>query len=135
MVDYNTFQYHYTNFLYYLTEHNPILAEYYAAKAPFPLNQDLSNTLIRKKIQTKQKYKNFSLLKTPTLFLTFPNSIKLLATVYTYGSNNIQPNFYRALKYIRMLRLLGDENYANQLTTHIYNQRKRKSSKILQEIK
>lgn len=133
----STFKDHYTKLIFYLTDHNPVLAEYYAKRSPIPIDQDVLDNIIKKNIQMKTKYNNLSVLKQhkiPTLD-QFYHDINNLAIIFTYGYGNIKPNFYRAIDYIRILRLLGNEKYADSLTTFLYKQRNKKTVQTLNKLK
>lgn len=121
-----SFPTHYRNILLYLKDHDLTLAEYYDGK--YPLEQQ---AILRKKIQTQNKYKHVSKQELVSSYDQFLQAVRILAQVFTFGSGNIQPNIYRARKYIRILRLGGDEPTAEKLTKHWMRQ----DQKIIQELK
>jgi hypothetical protein len=115
----------------YLKDHDLTLAEYYEGK--YPLEQQ---AILRKKIQTQKKYKKVHVSKQELVssYDQFLKAVRVLAQVFTFGSGNIQPNIYRARKYIRILRLGGDEPTAEKLTKHWWQQQQQ-NNKIIQELK
>lgn len=137
MMAYDDFIDSYNNVLSYLSNKDPVFTEYLIANLPYPLQvsqQVLKKVKTQKKNwleKSKQKISKNSVEKLPTLSSDqFNNSLYNIACVYTYGSNNIVPNFYRADKYARILKLLGDNRYM-ELRKEM-NARKRKiNQKIL----
>ena len=116
-----SFPNHYRNVLLYLKDHDLTLAEYYEGK--YPLEKQ---TILRKKIQNQKKYKHVSKQELVSSYDQFLKAVRVLAEVFTFGSENIQPNIYRARKYIRILRLGGDEQSAEKLTKHLLKTTKKR---------
>lgn len=133
MVTYPVFKNSYTNVVYYLMDHNPVLAEYLVEKVPLSLlDRSVFDALIQKHVETRQKYRKTSLLSNMSHLpsqVAFYDAVKTLANIYTFGSENIQPNYYRANKYIRLLKLMKKDKDASLLSQHIQKQKKNKSLK------
>lgn len=137
MMAYDDFIDSYNNVISYLSNKDPIFTEYLISNLPHPLQvsqQVLEKAKIQKKNWLKKSKQNISknsVEKLPTLSSDqFKNSLYNIACVYTYGSNNIAPNFYRAGADARILKLLGDIRY-RELKKEM-NARKRKiNQKIL----
>lgn len=129
-----TFPTHYRNFLLYLKDHNLALAEYYMSKFPLPQQ---AQAIRRKKIQTQKQSKTLSKqqLVSSSSYDDFLKAVEVLAEVSIFGSGNIQPNPYRARKYIRMLRLAGKDVSADRLTHHLGGHEKQKTTFLQQFLK
>lgn len=116
-MDSREFSSSYMSVVLYLSETDPVLAEYLLARFPHFLETNQSvfvkvkrntNKWLQKvrfqQQDTKEKLKNLP-------YDVFLNSVYDLARVYTYGSRNIPRNTYRANKFIRILKLMGDYRY------------------------
>lgn len=141
MMTYDNFMGSYNDVLFYLSDKDPLFTEYLVAKLPHPLQVEKpilkrvrkqKNTWLaesRKKVSKN----NIQKLSKP-LSVSFNNSVYNIACVYTYGTNNIVPNFDRAYKYIRMLKLLKDDRYI-ELRKEINTRKRKRNQKILETIK
>jgi len=117
-MDSNEFTNSYMNVVLYLSETDPVMAEYLLARFPPFLEMD-PNIVIRVKRNTNNwmkkvrsmndggdKQKNMVLL-----YDVFSDSVYHLARTYTHGTDRIPRNMYRANKFIRILKLLGDDRH------------------------
>ena len=133
-MDSNQFASSYMNVVLYLSERDPVLAEYLLARFPHFLEMD-QNTFDRVKRNTNKWLKKAELSSTKQQKMAskilpygiFVDSVYNLAKVYTYGSESIPRNVYRANKFIRILKRLEDEWY--QILQKENNQRKIKKMK------
>ena len=117
----------------YLSERDPVLAEYLLARFPHFLEMD-KKTFDRVKQNTNKWLKKSEVSYTKQKMASkilpydiFADSVYNLARVYTYGSNSTPRNVYRANKFIRILKLLEDERF--QTLQKENNQRKIKKMK------
>lgn len=136
----NDFVSSYSDMLSYLSVKNPMFTEYLIEKFPGSLELPPQVSVNAKKQKKNWLMKGSAAIYqdkvrvlTPPLMDVFQSSIYRLACVYTYGSNNIIPNFERAGKYIRILKLLGDDRY-KQLGKEINKRKKERNEKILERI-
>ena len=133
-MDSNQFASSYMSVVLYLSEKDPMLAEYLLARFPHFLEMD-QNTFDRVKRNTNKWLKKAEISSTKQQKMaskilpydTFVDSVYNLAKVYTYGSESIPRNVYRANKFIRILKRLKDERY--QILQKENNQRKIKKMK------
>lgn len=135
-MDSNQFASSYMSVVLYLSEKDPMLAEYLLARFPHFLEMD-QNTFDRVKRNTNKWLKKTEISYTKPKqqkmaskilpYGIFVDSVYNLAKVYTYGSESIPRNVYRANKFIRILKLLEDERY--QTLQKENNQRKIKKMK------
>lgn len=97
----------------YISNKDPIFAEYLLAKFPSSLKMDprTRDNVFNKKTQWLSGRGNNSGQSSSVVipYDTFNQSVYELAKVYTDGSDGVQRNYHRANKFIRILKLLGDE--------------------------
>lgn len=116
-MDYKKFTNAYMNEVLYWSRNDPVYAEYLLARFP-PFLQKDQRTYIAIKNNTgnwlnkKSKTQNNAVI-TPRVIDRdlFTNSVYGLARVYTYGSKEIPANTYRANRFIRILKILGDDRH------------------------
>lgn len=105
-MDLNKFINSYQNVLTYLSTRHPVMAEYLYDNLPLQL---------KKKGHVKEQGKHVLqplTQKTSTFPLNkFLDSVHQVAVIFSHGADNIPPNFYRANKFIRILKIMGDERY------------------------
>lgn len=134
-MDPNQFTISYMNVVLYLSETDPMLAEYLLARFPHFLQMD-------QKIFDKVKRNTSKWLKKvrfqdgkPTMvskvmpYDVFMDSVYNLARVYTYGTDNIPSNVYRANKFIRIGKQMQKEEKKFRILQKENNQRKIKKMK------
>jgi hypothetical protein len=107
----------YMNVVLYLSERNPVLAEYLLARFPHFLQMD-QDTFYKIKKNTNKWLKKVQFedgQKTTVSKIlpydVFVDAVYNLARVYTYGTDNVPRNVYRANKFIRILKRLSDPRY------------------------
>ena len=124
----------YMNVVLYLSERDPVLAEYLLARFPHFLQMD-QKTFDKVKRNTNKWLKKVSFedgkkKQAASKILpydVFVDSVYNLARVYTYGSEGIPSNAYRANKFIRILKQLDDPRHPTLQKEN--NQRKIKKMK------
>jgi hypothetical protein len=137
MMTYDEFIDSYNNVLSYLSNKDPVFTEYLISNLPHPLQvsqQVLKKARKQKKSwleKSKQKISKKSVEKLSILPSgRFNDSLYNIGCVYTYGSGNIVPNFYRAEKYTRVMKLLGDNRY-KELEKEMNTRKRKRNQKIL----
>lgn len=106
----------YTNVIEYLSDRDPMFAEYLVARMPKSVKMDPKVLLrMKKNKQTwlARKSQAPQSLDFVVPFTTFTDSVYYFADLYTKGSDTmkIPPNKYRANKFKRILKILGDDRY------------------------
>lgn len=132
-MDSNQFTISYMNVVLYLSERDPMLAEYLLARFPhfLQMDQKISDKVKRntgkwlKKVRFQDGKQTMVSKILP--YDVFVDSVYNLARVYTYGSDGIPSNVYRANKFIRILKRLGDPRH--DVLQKENNQRKIKKMK------
>lgn len=138
-MDANQFTSSYMNVVLYLSERDPVLAEYWMARFPHFLQMD-------EKVFDKVKRNTSKWLKKVRFqdgkqgvskvvpYDVFVDSVYNLARVYTYGAGGIPNNVYRANKFIRIGKLMGKDDERFRVLQKENNQRKiKKMKKSLQQ--
>ena len=105
------------NVVLYLSERDPVLAEYLLARFPHFLKVD-QGAFYRVKRNTNKWLKNVRFqdgdqhaVSKDLPYDVFVDAVCNLARVYTYGIGKIPRNVHRANKFIRILKLLQDPRY------------------------
>lgn len=99
----------YQNVVSHLARTHPVMAQYLVGALPPQLKRKSNLDMI---VRGHQR-----VLEKPTQQLPriskaeFQDSTHQLASIFTYGSRGIAPNPYRANKFIRILRIMGDDRY------------------------
>jgi hypothetical protein len=125
----------YMNVVLYLSERDPVMAEYLLARFPPFLEID-PNIVIRVKRNTNNWMKKVRFMneggdkqKDAVLpYDVFSDSVYHLARIYTHGTDRIPRNDYRANKFIRILKLLGDERH-RKLQEQVHERKIKKMKK------
>lgn len=106
----------YTKVIEYLSERDPMFAEYLVARMPKSVKIDSKVLLRIKKNKKNWLGRKSQVSQSPDFVLpytTFTDSVYYFADLYTNGSSamKIAPNKYRANKFKRILKILGDDRY------------------------
>lgn len=124
----------YMNMVLYLSQRDPVFAEYLLARFPpfLSVNPDVAFMMERnrKKWLNNVRFNIGGFLKEKCSipYDVFVDSVYHLAHIYTVGSQTIPRNVYRANKFIRILKILEDNRYRNLEKQNNQRKRKKKSS-------
>lgn len=133
-MDSNQFTISYMNVVLYLSERDPMLAEYLLARFPHFLQMD-QKVFDKVKRNTSKWLKKVRFQDGNTImskvmpYDVFVDSVYNLARVYTYGSEGIPSNVYRANKFIRIGKLMQNKDERFLILQRENNQRKIKKMK------
>lgn len=134
-MDSNQFTISYMNVVLYLSERDPMLAEYLLARFPHFLQMD-QKVFDKVKRNTSKWLKKVrfqdgkpAIMSKVMPYDVFVDSVYNLARVYTYGSEGIPRNVYRANKFIRIGKLMQREDERFWILQKENNQRKIKKMK------
>lgn len=129
MITADQFHDSYQDVVSYLSTKDPVLANYLVAKLPSSFQIEPQLLLYLKQFPKRQQKK----VVTPLSIVPvgeFVNAVDTLATTYTYGTDNIAPNEYRAYKYGRMMKLLGDDRF-KKIKENLNEEKKKKKIKFI----
>lgn len=132
-MDSNQFTVSYMNVVLYLSERDPMLAEYLLARFPHFLQMD-QKVFDKVKRNTNRWLKRARFQDGKKIMKVLPydvfiDSVYNLAKVYTYGTDSIPSNVFRANKFIRIGNLLKIEDERFRILQKENNQRKIKKMK------
>lgn len=131
------------NEVLYWSKNDPVYAQYLLARFPPFLQKDQSTYIAIKQNTGKWLKKTATTPQnaviTPRVIDRdlFTEAVYGLARVYTYGSKEIPANTYRANRFIRILKILGDERH-QELRNEVIRRKNIKNirnQKILTRIK
>lgn len=130
MISADQFQNSYQDVVSYLCTKDPVFANYLVAKLPSSFHLDPQLLLYLKRLPKHRQalLKKQQIKPIPLIPLQdFTNAVDTLATTYTYGTDNVAPNEYRAYKYIRMMKLIGDDRF-KELRQNLNEEKKKNKS-------
>lgn len=112
----------YQNVVFHLREKHPAMAEHLYEILPQQLKTGRVKWVVR---EPGQRAPRPLTQKIPNLPMDqFLNSLHQVALLFTYGMDKVPPNPYRANKFIRIMKIMGDERYI-PLRNHWNEERRR----------